>query len=210
MDAMNSMAAHLSPSATKMIRMDHAQAVALFHKLGADASPGARDGAITHLLAALEIHAQLEEELFYPCLRDNGVQSEALDKAVPEHAEMKGLITKVRSLEGQRAAQDDAVCALMNAVLHHVADEETMLLPAAERFVGQHKLSELGAAMTKRRIELARPRAGELAGSLARAMPVKTALMAVGALLAGGLLLGGMRSRSHGRAHGMRQRWASR
>lgn len=207
MHAMNSMAARLSPAATKMIRMDHAHAMTLFHKLGADASPGVRDGAITNLLAALEIHAQLEEELFYPCLRDNGVQSEALDKAVPEHAEMKSLIAKVRSLEGQRAAQDDAVCALMNAVMHHVADEETMLLPAAERFVGEQKLSELGATMTKRRLELARPRAVELAGSMAKAMPVKTAAMALGALLAGGLLIGGLRSRN---GHAMRQRWASR
>ncbi len=208
MKAMNTMAAKMSPSATKMIRMDHAHAMALFHKLEPDASAIVRDGAITNLLAALEIHAQLEEELFYPCLRDNGVQSEALDKALPEHAEMKSLIAKVRSLEGQRAAQDDAVCALMNAVMHHVADEETMLLPAAERFVGQQKLSELGAEMTKRRIELAKPRAAELAGSMVKAMPVKTAVMAVGALLAGGLLLGGLRSRSN--QHQLQRHWAHR
>lgn len=208
MKPMSTMAAKLSPSATTMIRMDHAHAVALFHKVTPDASESVRDGAIKNLLAALEIHAQLEEELFYPCLRDNGVQSEALDKAVPEHAEMKSLIAKVRSLEGQRAAQDDAVCALVNAVLHHVADEETMLLPAAERFVGQQKLSELGAEMTKRRIELAKPRAAELAGSMVKAMPVKTAVMAVGALLAGGLLLGGLRSRSN--QHQLQRHWAHR
>lgn len=192
MKAMHTMAAKLSPSATTMIRMDHTHALALFHKLGPDTPAGVREGAIASLCAALEIHAQLEEELFYPCLRDNGVQSEALDKAVPEHAEMKTLIAKVRSLEGQRAAQDDAVNALVNAVMHHLADEETMLLPAAERFVGEQKLAELGARMTQRRLELARPRAGELAADLAKAAPVKTALVAVGALVAGGLLIGSL------------------
>lgn len=196
MQPMHDMAAKMSPSATKMIRMDHAHALALFHKLEPGASASVREAAIRSLCAALEIHAQLEEELFYPALRDNGVQSEALDKAVPEHAEMKSLIARVRSLEGQRAAQDDAVNELVAAVLHHVADEETKLLPAAERFIGAERLAALGAQMTRRRIELARPRAGELAADMARAAPVKTALVTLGALLAGTALVAGLRHRN--------------
>lgn len=201
MNPMHDVAAKMSPSATKMIRMDHTHAVALFHKLTPDAAEGVRAAAIRNLCTALEIHAQLEEELFYPALRENGVQSEALDKAVPEHAEMKSLIARVRSLEGQRAAQDDAVHELMRAVLHHVADEETQLLPAAERFIGAQRLAAMGAQMTRRRIELARPHAGELAADMARAMPVKTALMAVGALLAGTAVVAGLRHRTAARSY---------
>jgi hypothetical protein len=179
----------------------------LFHKVRPDVDDATHDAAVRALCAALEIHAQLEEELFYPCLRENGVQSEALDKAQPEHAEVKSLIGRVRALEGQRAAQDEAVCAMMNAVVHHVADEETMLLPAAERFVGAARLAELGAQMTRRRIELTKPRAAELAADMARAQPVKTAMVALGAVLAGGLLLGGMRRNGRSHAH---PRWAHR
>jgi hypothetical protein len=42
---------------------------------------------------------------------------------------------------------------LMREVIHHVADEETVLLPTAERALAS-RLSELGARMTKRRMQL--------------------------------------------------------
>ena len=50
------------------------------------------------------------------------------------------------------AAYDETVMELMRDVLHHVADEETMLLPDAERRLGD-QLNELGAQMTKRRLK---------------------------------------------------------
>jgi hypothetical protein len=76
----------------------------------------------------------------------------------------------------------------MRDVVHHVADEETVLLPAAERMLAD-ELEEIGAKMNKRRLELAAPRAGEIAGNTLRALPASTMLMSVGALLAGSLML---------------------
>lgn len=200
MKPMQTLAAQMSPTATKMIRMDHAHATVLFHEIEAKGrDSGARDAAVRALCSALEIHAQLEEELFYPCLRDNGVAGSGepatmLDKSLPEHAEMKALIAKLRALDGQgrRAEQDDALHALMRAVMHHVADEENVLLPAAERFIGAQRLSELGASMTRRRLELARPQAGRLAADMARATPVKTALVALAGVLSVGAIVGSL------------------
>jgi hemerythrin superfamily protein len=194
---MNSIVSKMSPSATNMIRMDHMHVVAQFHKLTPDTTETVRSGALRSICAALEIHAQLEEELFYPALRECNIDSAALSKSLPEHEEMRRLIATVRSLEGQRGAQDDALNQLMNAVLHHVADEETQLLPEAEKRLGKERLSELGARMTKRRLELARPRAGELALDAARAAPAKTALVAAGALVAGTMLVNTLRRGRH-------------
>lgn len=193
---MNPLLRRMSPTATKMIRMDHAHVLAQFHKLTPATGETVRNATVRSICAALEIHAQLEEELFYPALRSAGVQAPALDKSVPEHDRMRQLIERLRGSQPQ-AAQMDTLNELMNAVMHHVADEETQLLPAAERFLGPERLSELGAQMTSRRLELAKPRAAELAGDLALAAPAKTALMAVGALVAGSLLLRAMRGRSH-------------
>jgi len=72
----------------------------------------------------------------------------------------------------------------MRDVMHHVADEETRLLPDAERLLSD-RLGELGAQMTKRRLELAAPRAGEIAMETMRATSTGTMMMAAGALLAG-------------------------
>jgi hypothetical protein len=69
----------------------------------------------------------------------------------------------------------------MRDVIHHVADEETMLLTHAESVLSD-RLGELGAQMMKRRMELMAPQAGEMAVNKARAMPGGL-MLAVGALL---------------------------
>ncbi len=194
---MNTLASKLAPTATRMIRMDHTHVMALFHKLTPDTAAGTRDAIVRNICAALEIHAQVEEELFYPALEDAGVRAPQLERSVPEHDDMRRLIGRVRTLEGQGDEQQDALNELMNAVLHHVADEETQLLPAAERFLGAERLSEMGAAMTRRKLELAAPRAGELAADMARAMPGATALVTVGAVLAGAMLVSRLRQGTH-------------
>jgi hypothetical protein len=65
---------------------------------------------------------------------------------------------------------------LMRDVLHHVADEETILLPEAERVLAD-RLGELGAAMTKRRMQLVLPRSGEIASDMARSIPTPVYLL---------------------------------
>jgi hypothetical protein len=85
-------------------------------------------------------------------------------------------------------AFDDTFFELMRHVMHHVADEETMLLPAAERLIPD-QLSALGAQMNKRRLELTGPRAPELASSLARSMSSGTLVGIGSAVLAGAYLL---------------------
>jgi iron-sulfur cluster repair protein YtfE (RIC family) len=192
MTTMNTLSRKLSPSAVRMIRMDHTHVLTQFHKLAPDTSAAVRGAILRSICAELEIHAQLEEEIFYPALSEADVLPANLAKSLPEHDEMRRLIARVRS-ETARIPQDDALNALMNAVMHHVADEETQLLPAAERLLRPDRLAELGAQMTARRIELARPRAAELAKDMAMAAPGKTALMAVGAVVAGSMLMRAIR-----------------
>ena len=82
------------------------------------------------------------------------------------------------------ALYDDTVMELMRGVLHHVADEETTLLPDAERLLGE-RLEDLGLQMTKRRLELTAPRAGEIAVNTIRAIPATSMVLAAVAVVAG-------------------------
>jgi hypothetical protein len=68
--------------------------------------------------------------------------------------------------------------ALMREVLRHVADEETKLFPDAERVLGEERLAELGAEMTRRRMQLVAPRTGEITVQTARTFPAATAAVA--------------------------------
>jgi hemerythrin superfamily protein len=183
---MNTLLNRISPSITNMIRMDHTHVLTTFHQYEADAPARVRKGLVDQVCVALEIHAQLEEEIFYPALRAVA-DTEALRKSVPEHDEMRRLVAQLRKLEPGDAGYDESFYQLMNTVLHHVADEETLLLPAAERVLAG-QLGELGAQMTKRRLQLAAPRTGEIAGSMARSMGAGTVVAGAGALLAASYL----------------------
>lgn len=77
---------------------------------------------------------------------------------------------------------------LMRSVFHHVADEETQLLPQAEVLIGRTRLAELGAEMTRRRFELTTPHAGALARDALLGAPASTLVMSASALLAGSYL----------------------
>jgi hypothetical protein len=184
---MSSMLSQLSPSVTNQIRLDHTHVLTAFHQYEIGSSARVKRGLVDNVCLAIEIHAQLEEEIFYPALRAVA-DSEILRKSTPEHDEMRGLIARLRYMPVDDPVFDDTFFALMRHVMHHVADEETLLLPAAERLLPE-QLSPLGAEMTRRRLELAGPRAPEIAGSVARSLSVGAVLAAGSAALAGAHLL---------------------
>jgi hemerythrin superfamily protein len=184
---MNQLLSRLSPSITNMIRMDHTHVLTTFHQYEVDTPLRVKKGLVDTVCVALEIHAQLEEEVFYPALRAVA-DTEYLGKSVPEHDQMRRLITQLRNLEPAHATYDETFFELMNHVMHHVADEETLLLPMAERVLAD-RLGELGAQMTKRRLQLAAPRSGEIAGGMARSVGTGGLVMGAGALLACSYLL---------------------
>ena len=200
---MNSLLKTLSPTITNMIRMDHTHVMVTFHQYEADTAPKTKQALVNTACLALEIHAQLEEEIFYPAVRRVVTDPVVIDKSVPEHDEMRRLIARLREMQPEDAGFDATVMELMRDVLHHVADEETILLPDAERVLAD-RLEELGSAMTKRRLELVAPRSLELAWNQARALPASNVLMGAGALALVVMLLGGMRRKSRFRlARGM-------
>jgi len=194
---MQSITGKLSPTATNMIRMDHTHVLATWHQYEIDSNPNTKQALVNTACLALEIHAQLEEEIFYPALKALDSSNPAIQKSVPEHDEMRRLISKLRSMQPTDASYDDTFFELMRDVLHHVADEETILLPEAERLMSD-RLGDLGAQMLKRRLELSAPRTGEIATNLIRGLPASSLMLAAGAVLAGTYLVkrGGNHSRN--------------
>jgi len=177
----------LLPTATNMIRVDHTHVMSTFHQYKAAAPSRVKKGLVLTICTALEIHAQLEEEIFYPAIREI-LPHDAVQESLAEHQEMKRLVAMLRQMEPEAIDYDETVFSLMRDVLHHVADEETVVLPAAERHLGD-RLGELGAEMTKRRLQLVVPRSGEIALNLGRAVSGNTAALLFAAFAAVGLVL---------------------
>jgi hypothetical protein len=140
-----------STSATDIIRDDHARVLRSFRAHRADLSPIAKRALVDDICLELKAHAEIEEEIFYPAIAL--LDPTLMDRSVPEHDEMRALILLLTSTDPSSADYDLRFMQLMRNVIHHVADEETMLLPAAESLLGD-QLNELGARMKRRQSEL--------------------------------------------------------
>jgi hemerythrin superfamily protein len=154
----------LSPSITDMIRMDHSHVMLAFHQYTGGAKERVKKALTTHICTALEIHATLEEECFYPTMRRISADP-VIGKSEPEHDEMRQLIARLRASKTIDEQHDRLLMELMRKVMHHVADEETVLLPNAEKLLSADQLGEMGVQMTKRRLQLVGRKAGTIAAS---------------------------------------------
>ena len=170
----------LSPTITDMIRFDHSHVMTTFHQYTRDKRPSVKKALAETICDALEIHATLEEEIFYPVMRPKAHDQKVMEKSEPEHDEMRRLIAELRRTDPKSTRHDDLVFELMRDVVHHVADEETVLLPEAEQMLTKDRLSELGSEMTKRRLALVSPKAGKLAVNHAVGFSGSTAAIVVG------------------------------
>lgn len=170
----------LSPTITDMIRFDHSHVMVTFHQYTRDKRPSVKKALAETICDALEIHATLEEEIFYPVMRPKAHDQKVMEKSEPEHDEMRRLISEIRRADPKSSHYDDLVFELMRDVQHHVADEETVLLPEAEQMISKDRLSELGSQMTRRRLELVTPKAGKIAANTAVGFSGSTAAIVVG------------------------------
>jgi hemerythrin superfamily protein len=170
----------LSPSITDMIRFDHSHVMVTFHQYTTSSKASVKKALAETICTALEIHATLEEEIFYPVVRQINGSEPVIQKSAPEHNEMRRVIAELRTTAPTELRHDELVMELMRDVIHHVADEETVLLPEAERLLGKDRLSELGAQMTRRRLELVKPKVGKIAANTAIGFSGSTAAMVVG------------------------------
>jgi len=102
--------------------------------------------------AELSIHAQLEEELFYPALRDALEEQDMLDEAQVEHDTAKQLIAELDTMQPDEDLYDAKFKVLSEYVKHHIDEEENEIFAQAEK--SGIDLDALAVAMLERQDEL--------------------------------------------------------
>ena len=107
---------------------------------------------VEQICRELTIHTQLEEELFYPAVREAIDDADQMDEAVVEHAGAKQLIAQLQGADPADDLYDAKVTVLGEQIDHHVEEEEGSMFPKA-RFAGIDTL-RLGAAMLARKEDL--------------------------------------------------------
>lgn len=104
------------------------------------------------ICAALRVHAQIEEELFYPAARAATKDSHLLDVATVEHAGAKVLVAEIEAMQPGMPLYDAKVTVLGEQIHHHVQEEENDLFPKVRET--DLDLQALGEEMAERKTEL--------------------------------------------------------
>ena len=144
------------PNATQMLRQDHKKVEGLFRKFEQAKERDAKRRVAEQAMDELEVHTRVEEEVFYPAVKKAIESSELIDEAKKEHQEAKSLISQLKkttSRDGGESTDFEAKFGqLMEAIKHHVEEEEGDMFPEVED--SELDLSALGAQMTKRKQEI--------------------------------------------------------
>ncbi len=141
------------PSATQMLRDDHAKVQGLFRKFERASSGAERKPIVEEVIQELEIHMAIEEEIFYPATRkaiDDGTTEVA--EARVEHAVVKTLLGDLKEMRSNASLYEATFTVLSENVEHHVKEEEGEMFPEVER--SDLDLENLGARMQARKEEL--------------------------------------------------------
>jgi hemerythrin superfamily protein len=145
-------------NAIELLKRDHDDVDKLFSQYE-DIKDGDGDDEKELLVAqicdALTVHAQIEEEIFYPAARsalDQDEGKDLLDEAAVEHQTLKDLIARLEAAPTDDPLYDAGVKVLSEYVKHHVKEEENELFPKCK--ASQMDLDALGARLADRKAEL--------------------------------------------------------
>ncbi len=143
--------------AVKLLTADHAKVKKLFkafEKLtNGDGSSREKSDLVQQICAELTVHATVEEEIFYPALREAIDEEDLMDEADVEHASAKSLIAQLVGMKPGDDHYDAKVTVLGEYIDHHVKEEQDEMFPKAKK--AKVDLAELGERILQRKEELA-------------------------------------------------------
>jgi iron-sulfur cluster repair protein YtfE (RIC family) len=147
-----------SPDATAMLKADHQLVSKLFDEYENARSATSKTQTVARICSELSVHAQLEEEIFYPAVKQALNDTELVPEATVEHATLKDLISQVEGVEPVGEMFNAKIKVLREYVEHHVKEEQDEMFPKAK--ASKLDLMGLGAQMANRKAEILAQKAG--------------------------------------------------
>ena len=138
----------LATGVIEMLKEDHEKVKGLFEEFENAEGREQADIAATAIIE-LEVHADLEEKLIYPAIREQIDEDEVMNEAVEEHHLVNVLIKELKKLKPKDEVFQAKFKVLGELVKHHIEEEEGEILPKAQQ--SDIDWEALEAAVTKRK-----------------------------------------------------------
>lgn len=147
------------PNAITMLKADHASVKRMLRELSetGDRAVKQREQLVQNIERALKMHAQIEEEVFYPAFKAASAGSEAEDlfyEAEEEHHLVDIILPALKAANPKSHEFAAKAKVLKDLVEHHVREEEGQMFTQARTLFDDDQLRELGEMMEERRSSL--------------------------------------------------------
>jgi hemerythrin superfamily protein len=132
--------------ATDLLKKQHRQVEKLFKEVEKTEDPKQRRKLMEQIAADLKMHTQIEEEIFYPAVREVGTaKAEAMvDEAFEEHHVVDLVLAELPKVDPEDERFHAKMTVLSELVEHHVEEEEEEMFPMAEKKLGAERIKDLG------------------------------------------------------------------
>jgi hemerythrin-like domain-containing protein len=136
--------------ATSLLIEDHQKVKKLLSELESTTERGVktREELFTKVKRELVVHEAIEEEIFYPALKQHPKTKEIALEAYEEHHVVDTVMAEIEGV-----AYDD------ENLEHHIDEEEGEMFKQARQVFDQDELAQLGESMMARKEELIRQQA---------------------------------------------------
>jgi hemerythrin superfamily protein len=124
--------------ALALLKADHQEVQQLFEQydelVEQEADGKQRQRLALEICRQLTVHAEIEEQAFYPVARDAlGEEEDLVDEATVEHASAKTLIAQIQRMKPDEPLFDAKVKVLGEYIQHHVQEEEREMFPKLKK-----------------------------------------------------------------------------
>lgn len=132
--------------AFELLKKDHKKVSQLFKEIET-ASGQTKKEIFARLKTELDVHANVEERIFYPALENKEEARDITLEAYEEHKVVKDLLSELESSNAPEDEWDAKLTVLKENVEHHVEEEEGELFSKARQALSKQEIEELGVEM---------------------------------------------------------------
>ena len=130
-------------NAFELLKADHEKVAQLFEQLES-ASGREKLTVFEEIRTELELHAHIEEKVFYPALEQPEATRDITMEAYEEHAVVKKLLSELGRSRTANEEWEAKAKVLQENVEHHVEEEENELFSKAQQALGEEEIDRLG------------------------------------------------------------------
>jgi hemerythrin superfamily protein len=146
-------------NAIKLLMQDHKKVRALLTELEGTTPRAARERErlVREIETELTVHAQIEEEIFYPAFKEAAKKAddrELFFEAAEEHHVVKFVLPELVAMDPASEQFSAKAKVLKELVEHHAGEEEKEMFKRAKALMDDDELEELGARLEERKQEL--------------------------------------------------------